>query len=442
VSSEAFPVKVFLGIDIGTSGIRGSCIDDKTDEICRHHIALDSQPSDGDTNEQDPNRWLPLLDELLTTISTLLEQHAPGQRICAIAIDGTSSTLIACDEEGTALSPALMYNDQQSRSQAETISRLAPAESAVHGASSSLAKALNLLARYPETHHLCHQADWLVGELSGRYDISDENNCLKLGYDSRSRSWPSWLFENNEAAVIPKRMLPEVVAPGTPIAKVKTDLVDKYRLADDCLVVAGTTDSNAAVLATGAGEPGDAVTSLGSTLVVKIFSERPIFDPEFGIYSHRIKGRWLAGGASNSGGAVLLKHFSKAQLDQMTPQLDPDHLIGLDYYPLPDKGERFPVNDSNKTSKIEPRPDSDIQFFQALLEGIASIEKDAYEKLHELGATRPGRIYTAGGGSKNPAWTAIRSQIIGTDILQAPHSEACYGSALLARSGYLAARPA
>ena len=124
----------------------------------------------------------------------------------------------------------------------------------------------------------------------------------------------------------------------------------------------------------------------------------------------------------------------------MTPQLDPDHLIDLDYYPLPNKGERFPVNDSNKTSKIEPRPDSDVQFFQALLEGIASIEKEAYEKLHGFGANRPGRIYTAGGGSNNPAWTAIRRKIIGTDILQATHSEACYGSALLARSGYLRSR--
>ena len=299
----------------------------------------------------------------------------------------------------------------------------------------------DLLERYPGTSHLCHQADWLVGELSGRYDISDENNCLKLGYDSRTQSWPSWLFENSEGAVIAEQVLPRVIPPGTPIAKVRAELIDKYQLADDCLVVAGTTDSNAAVLATGAGEPGDAVTSLGSTLVVKIFSEQPIFDPEFGIYSHRVNGRWLAGGASNSGGAVLLKHFSKAQLDEMTPQLDPDHLTGLDYYPLPDTGERFPVNDSNKTSKIEPRPESDIQFFQALLEGIANIEKDAYDKLHELGAARPRRIYTAGGGSNNPAWTAIRRRIIGTDIVQASHSEACYGSALLARSGYLAANP-
>ena len=433
---------VFLGIDIGTSGIRGSCIDDKANEICNYHIAMDSQPSDGDSNEQDPNHWPPLLDELLSSISAQLQQLDPGKRICAIAIDGTSSTLIACDKEGRPLSPALMYNDQQSRSQAETISRFAPADSAVHGASSSLAKALNLLTRYPETQHLCHQADWLVGELSGRYDISDENNCLKLGYDSRIQSWPPWLFENSEGAVIPRQLLPQVAAPGTPIGKVRPRMIDKYRLAEDCLVVAGTTDSNAAVLATGAGEPGDAVTSLGSTLVVKIFSEQPIFDVEFGIYSHRLNGRWLAGGASNSGGAVLLQHFSKAQLDEMTPQLDPDHFIGLDYYPLPNKGERFPVNDSNKTSKIEPRPDSDIQFFQALLEGIASIEKEAYEKLHELGAARPVRIYTAGGGSNNPAWTAIRSQIIGTDIVQALHSEACYGSALLARSGYLAANPA
>ena len=95
--------EVFLGIDIGTSGIRGSCIDSEANEICTHHIALESKPSAGDRNEQDPRHWLPLLHELLTTISTLLAQHAPDRRINAIAIDGTSSTLLACDQDGNPL---------------------------------------------------------------------------------------------------------------------------------------------------------------------------------------------------------------------------------------------------------------------------------------------------------------------------------------------------
>jgi sugar (pentulose or hexulose) kinase len=437
---------VFLGIDIGTSGIRGCCIDENAEEISSHHIAFASSNESIDGRiEQTPEIWLQLLDELLIEISRKLKQAVSqqpeasqqnGHQVNAIAIDGTSSTLIACSKDGTALSPALMYNDQQSQQQADVISRFAPAECAVHGASSSLAKALFLLEKHPETGIFCHQADWLAAALSGRYGISDENNCLKLGYDSVAQRWPDWLQQNTENAVIPLDRLPQVKTPGSVIGPVKPELIEKYLFAKDCIVVAGTTDSNAAVLATGANQIGDAVTSLGSTLVIKLFSEAPLFAPEYGIYSHRLNGHWLVGGASNSGGCVLLQYFTQAQLDAMTPQLDPEQPTGLNYYPLPGTGERFPVSDSNKQSRVTPRPASDVVFFQALLEGIANIEAEGYKKLEALGTSPPQRIFTAGGGSKNLAWNKIRERMMGIEVLSATHSEASYGSALLARQGY------
>jgi sugar (pentulose or hexulose) kinase len=334
-----------------------------------------------------------------------------------------------------------MYNDQQSQQQAEKINRFAPKESAVHGASSSLAKALFLLEKYPETELLCHQADWLASSLTGHYRISDENNCLKLGYDSINQCWPTWLFENglfknSEKITVPESILPEVVTPGSTMANVKPALIEKYSLAENCVVIAGTTDSNAAVLATGANQIGDAVTSLGSTLVIKLFSDRPLFAPEYGIYSHRLNNHWLVGGASNSGGKTLLQYFTQQQLNTMTPQLKPAQPTGLDYYPLPATGERFPYNDRNKKNRTVPRPDDDVIFFQALLEGIASIEADAYKKLSALGATNPTKIFTAGGGAKNQGWEKIREIKTGVEITSAIHTEASYGSALLAKGGY------
>jgi sugar (pentulose or hexulose) kinase len=428
----------FLGIDIGTSGIRGSCIDEDAAEITSHHIAFESShyTEDG-RNEQDPKTWLRQLHELLTVIAQQLQHRHRGCQVQAIAIDGTSGTLLACHEDGTPLSPALMYDDRQSQQQATLISRFAPADSAVHGAASTLARALFLLEKYPQTEIFCHQADWLAAALSGQYGISDENNCLKLGYDSIRQQWPDWLQHNSENAVIPADLLPQVVAPGTAIGPVKPELIEKYSLAEDCTLVAGTTDSNAAVLATGACQLGDAVTSLGSTLVIKLFSAMPLFVPQYGIYSHRLQDHWLVGGASNSGGSVLLQYFTAAQLDAMTPRLQPERPTGLNYYPLQGTGERFPVNDSSKQSCVSPRPASDSEFFQALLEGIACIEAEGYKKLAALGATPPEKIFTAGGGSKNPAWHRIRERTLGVAVLPATHSEACYGSALLARQGYL-----
>ena len=429
----------FLGIDIGTSGIRGCCINENAEEISSHHIDFNHEQTN--STQQDPNPWLIYLDTLISTISEQLASEHPHYKITAISIDGTSSTLIACDKNGNALAPALMYNDQQSQQQAKKISHFAPKESAVHGASSSLAKALFLLEKHPETELFCHQADWLASSLTGHYGISDENNCLKLGYDSINQCWPAWLsenglHENGEKTVIPKSILPEVVTPGSSIARVKPTLIEKYSLDENCMVIAGTTDSNAAVLATGANQIGDAVTSLGSTLVIKLFSDKPLFAPEYGIYSHHLNNHWLVGGASNSGGKTLLQYFTQQQLNEITPMLKPEQPTGLNYYPLPATGERFPYNDSNKNNITEPRPDDDVIFFQALLEGITNIEANAYKKLSALGTTNPTKIFTTGGGSKNQAWGKIRERTTGVKITNASHTEACYGSALLAKDGY------
>ncbi len=437
---------VFLGIDIGTSGIRASCIDADENELINHHIAFKVSPPSTNKkapvdnkqlkNEQHPGIWLQLLDKLLLETTEKLHNLDGRLHIAAISIDGTSGTLIACKKNGTALSLALMYNDQQSQKQAETIRSFAPKNSAVHGASSSLAKALNLLQRYPKTEIFCFQADWLASSLSGKYGISDENNCLKLGYNSIKQCWPDWLQNNRKNTTVPEALLPIVVAPGTKIGMVKVQLIKKYKLAENCCVISGTTDSNAAVLATGANKVGDAITSLGSTLVIKLFSDQPLFSPKYGIYSHRLNQHWLVGGASNSGGSVLLQHFSPAQMDEMTSQLKPEQKTGLNYYPLPCSGERFPENDHNKQSNISPRPSSDIIFFQGLLEGIANIEAEGYRKLITLGAVAPRRIFTTGGGNKNAAWKKIRERATGIEILDAVHNEACYGSALLAKKGY------
>lgn len=428
---------VFLGIDIGTSGIRGSCINTDDEEITSWHISFQNNPVITGKNEQDPLPWRDYLDQLITIINRRLFTANKHFRIAAIAIDGTSSTLIACQKDGTPLSPALMYNDQQSQRQAEAIGHFAPAESAVHGASSSLAKALYLLEKHPETEIFCHQADWLASHLTGNYGISDENNCLKLGFDSIKQQWPDWILSNTENVTISADMLPKVVQPGANLGPVKPELIERYNLAENCIAIAGTTDSNAAVLATGANDIGDAVTSLGSTLVIKLFSEHPLFFPEYGIYSHRLNNHWLVGGASNSGGSVLLQHFSLAQLDKMTPQLKPEQNTGLNYYPLPSTGERFPVSDVNKQNMTTPRPEDDVDFFQALLEGMANIEAEGFNKLKALGGTSVKKIFTAGGGNKNIAWTKIRELTTGIPIVAAEYSEASYGCALLARQGYL-----
>lgn len=86
---------------------------------------------------------------------------------------------------------------------------------------------------------------------------------------------------------------------------------------------------------------------MGSTLAIKLLSTTRIEDARFGVYSHRLDDKWLVGGASNTGGAVLRQIFTDEQLEKLSEQINPMEASPLDYYPLQTVGERFPVADPN-----------------------------------------------------------------------------------------------
>ena len=136
---------------------------------------------------------------------------------------------------------------------------------------------------------------------------------------------------------------------------------------------------------------------------------QPLPQKQWGVYSHRIGDTWLAGGASNSGGSIYLTYFKERRREQTTTQLQLDSPTGLDYYPLTRPGERFPRNDPEQQPRLEPRPDNDVQFFQAMLEGIAEIEAEGYRTLSRLGAPALTKVFTAGGGSSVHGMAACSS---------------------------------
>lgn len=421
---------LYLGVDFGTSGCRIAVIDDDGRALAFHSEALAPSSADNDHAEQDPQRWWQTLVALLRDVL----DPALRRRIAAIAVDGTSASLLLCDADGQPVTPCLMYNDSRAVGEAARIDAVAPADnSAVRGPSSALAKLL-----YFESLDIAaaafalHQADWVANRLMARFGVSDANNCLKLGYDAIGHRWPPWL---TSLLKLPSR-LPHVCAAGSPLGPVSAEAAQELSLPATTQVVAGTTDSIAGCLAAGAHAPGDAVTSLGSTLVVKLVCERPISAPEYGIYSHPYGDYWLAGGASNCGGAVLLQYFEPARLARLSEQLHPQQPTGLDYYPLPAIGERFPYADPTLAPRLTPRPPSDVEFLQAILEGISNVEHLAYQRLLELGANPVRRIFTVGGGSRNQAWTEIRSQRLGLPLCPPRHTEAAFGSAYLAQQGY------
>ncbi|MCC5608671.1 FGGY-family carbohydrate kinase [Nostoc sp. CHAB 5834] len=413
---------LYLGIDFGTSGARGMVIDEEASMQVEVRYPFQDSPA-----AVTPKIWQEALFVLVQQIPDQLQRE-----IKAIAINGTSSTVLLVDAAGNPTDAPLLYNDARGSLVLEHLRSIAPPNHTVLSATSSLAKLLWMRQQpsFSEARYFLHQADWLAFLLHGQLGISDYHNALKLGYDVEELKYPQWL----ELLQIPIQ-LPKVLTPGTPIAQLRPEIADKFGFSRDCLVCAGTTDSIAAFLASGAKLPGEAVTSLGSTLVLKLLSRTRQEDARYGIYSHRLGDLWLTGGASNTGGAVLKQFFTNAELESLSREIDASIASRLDYYPLLKAGDRFPINDPNLPPRLSPRPDNPVEFLHGLLESIARIEARGYELLQKMGADKLSRVYTAGGGAANETWTAIRARHLQVPVVASVYTEAAYGTALLAMGG-------
>ncbi|MGE3295139.1 MAG: FGGY-family carbohydrate kinase [Geminicoccaceae bacterium] len=417
--------KVYLGVDVGTSGVRGIAIDSTGAVVAQASAPLPPPLAVDGGLRQDPELWWAPTARVIGDVAAAV----PGHRIHALAIDGTSGTLLVTDARGAPLEPAGMYNDASAAALAPRIGEIAPPESGAHGATSPLTRLLLLQERQPGARHALHQADWLAARLTGRLGLSDDNNALKLGFDPVTRTWPEWL----DRLGVRRELLPEVLTPGTAIGAMLPSVAASLGLAPGCMVVAGTTDGCASFLATGASQPGDGVSALGTTLTLKLLSDRPVFSPRHGVYSHRMGERWLVGGASNTGGKALLRYFTADRMAELTPRLRPDRPTGLHWHPLPAPGERFPVADPTLAFDPQPLPADEVALFQGLLEGIAEVEQRAYHLLSELGAPPLRSVRTVGGGAANLVWMDIRARLLGVPMLPPANLEAGYGTALLAR---------
>ena len=415
---------MYLGLDFGTSGARICAVNEA------ETILYENRYTYPNASAQTPQDWRDALYFLLMQLPSSIATQLRG-----LAISATSATVLLCDVDMEPTSPALLYFDGRAQDAAEQLKKIAPPGHIVCGATSGLAKFLWLTAHanLSNTAHFLHQADWLAALLIGAGGVSDYHNALKTGYDIERLRWPDWVLNLPHAD-----LLPRVVAPSAALAPINTRVAQRFNLNPACVVHAGTTDSIAACIATGVNQPGAAVTSLGTTLVLKVLSTRRIEAAQYGVYSHRYGDLWLAGGASNAGGSVLRQHFSDDDLVVLSQQIDPNVDTTLDYYPLPRPGERFPVNDSALMPRLTPRPLDDAQFLHGILQGLTRIEVAGYAKLVDLGATPLTSVLSMGGGAKNQAWIKMRERLLGVPITLASQTEAALGAALLAKRQGLA----
>lgn len=411
-----------LGLDLGTSGIRSAVID-------ADGTVLSMARASYGAAEGAEAWWQGAADCVRAQVKILQDMEIDPGRITKIGADGTSGSVVLTDAAGLPVTRPLVYNDGGFTEEADRIAALAPASHITRGSNSSVARALRLIAEdsAQRAAHLLHQADFIAARLTGRPGQSDENNALKTGYDPATQDWPAWF----DTLGLRADLLPQVLSAGAAAGPLDPIAAESLGLSKETTVHVGTTDSIAAFIAAAPMKVGCAVTSLGSTLAVKLMSDRRIDAPEIGLYSHRLGDGWLVGGASNTGGRVLLDVFSIDEINTLSEQIDVSTPSPLDLYPLSRPGERFPINDPDFPPRMEPRPDDDAAYLHGLLEGMARIEAQCYAAIQSLGAPDLIRVTTAGGGAANAVWTQIRQRYFKIPIEVAPHMEAAIGTAKL-----------
>ena len=400
----------FGGLDFGTSGARISIINFHKDLVYSNSVPYKY-------GFKNPNSWINSCETLLDKVPIKVKRN-----LVKLAISGTSGTLTASNLKGDPLGEAIPYGEACIENKI-LIKSLTSEDDHLRTPYSSLSKALKLIDKYGTDILLRHQSDWITGWFLKDWTYGEEGNNLKLGWDLIKESWPKSYLN-----VAWQKCLPQIIKSGAIIGPVNSGLAAKFNLSRKLILISGTTDSNANLIAAGL-EKEDGLTVLGTTIVVKKIINHPI--KEKGITTHRVCNDWVCGGASNAGCGILSKFFSDSEIRELSRQINTSKKTSLNLLPLNSKGERFPINNSNLEPILGPRPVSDSLYLHALFEGLANIELKGWKKMQEFTGSLPKKIITVGGGSKNPQWRKIREKIINIPIISCKKTTS-FGTALLA----------
>ena len=397
-------VEVFLGIDCATQSSRSVLIDNDGVIYARHTIDLAPVQRGADGRlTQDPESWLTAIDGQIEY--ALNEAKAQNLVIAGASISATSGTFVLTNKDGKPIAPAAMYNDGR--------------------AANPLARAEKIIEEVGAGAYLfAHTPEYIVAHLTGhplQAVATDWSHAMKTGVDLHTKGWSEVALATATKSSI---TLPSVVAPGALLGRTKFGDIPLY---------AGMTDGCTAQISVGATSIGSAVSTLGTTLVLKVVGDKEIAGP--GFYSHLLpKERWLGGAASNLGGISFEKYQSEIKAwDQKAAEHGPATYA---LYPLVGTGERFPVANKEMKCVATGTAQNEVDEYRAILEGIAFAERYAFEILENAGAQITGTIYSAGGGSRSAIWSEIRATVMNRPVATVKDSGSDLGAAKIAAASH------
>jgi xylulokinase len=451
----------YLGLDLGTSGLKAILVDEDQRVVASTTIAVETSRPHPLWSEQDPEDWWRATEQAVAD----LRHQAPADfaELAAIGLSGQMHGAVVIGRDGRPLRPAILWNDGRAATECNELNARLPDLASLAGAPAvpgyAAPKLLWLQRHEPEIfaaiHKLLLPKDYLRLKLSGDYatDCCDAAGSLFL--DEAKRRWSP---EIAAACDLDLGQLPDLVEGSRPTGTLRAEIASAWGLAGRRIVIAaGAGDAAAGAIGIGAiaGEAAssaaDAYIALGTA--AQLFVAMPTYRAAprtlLQCFAHGLPDRWFQAGAVLNGASCVgwaSRLLGCTDIDALIDRAEiayrgPGSLLFLPYL----VGERLPHNDPHARGVLFGLdPDtSQTAVMQAVLEGVAFTLHDAHRTLGEAG-TDVRAAAVVGGGARSRFWTRLIADILGIPITRYVDGEAgpAFGAARLARLAATGEAPA
>lgn len=446
----------FLGIDIGTSGTKTILIDEKGDIRSEANATYPSYHPKPLWSEQDPEDWWQAT--VKTVRAVVKKAKVKGADVKAIGLSGQMHGSVFLDKNDKVIRKALLWNDQRTAAECDEIQSRAGgrrqlikmvANPALTGftAPKILWLRNNEPKNFDRTVKILLPKDDVRRRMTGEFatDVSDASGMLLL--DVAKRNWSKRLLGKLELDV---DLFARCYESEDVTGQLTRDAAKKMGLTTDCVVVGGAGDCAANGLGTGVVKSGILSTSIGTSGIMFVHSDKVEIDPEGRLHTfcHAVRGKWHMMGVSLTGGGAL-EWFTRqlcAQignrsvsaydvLNQEAAQVacGSEGLFFLPYL----AGERTPHADPDARGCFVglTLKHGRGHLARAIMEGVTYAMRDSLAIIQEMGV--PVRqIRVSGGGSKSQLWRQMQADVFGQPAVTFNTEQGpAYGVALLATVG-------
>lgn len=440
---------MYLGLDLGTSGVKALLIDADQRVVASATGDLDvSRPHPG-WSEQAPAHWLRAAGE---AVGKLKVTHAAQlAAVRGIGLSGQMHGATLLDDAGEVLRPCILWNDTRSHREAAALDadpRFRDITGNIVFPGFTAPKLSWVKANEPATFARVAKVllpkDYLRFWLTGEYISEMSDSAGTAWLDVGARRWSDALLAATDLGVSHMPALVEGTEPG---GVLKRELASRWGMGDGVVVAGGAGDNAASACGMGTVHPGQAFVSLGTSGV--LFAANGAYLPNAAsavhTFCHALPGTWHQMGVILSATDSLnwLEGITGREAGELTGELGDDLRAptGVTFLPYL-SGERTPHNDAAiRGAFVGLAHQSDrAALTQAVLEGVAFAIRDSLEALKDAGTTLD-RVTAIGGGSRSRYWLKAIATALGlpVDLPAAGDFGAAFGAA---RLGLIAAEAA